>query len=313
MIITETTRLRQRICETALKIGVTKTAIKYKTSRQNIYRWLKRYDGTVQSLLPKSRRPKSHPNQHTVDEIELIKKMYKRYKRDSYAEIYEQCRKRGYKRSFSSLCMQIKKHIKRKESGRKSKKKNSKTGYKPTIAKSPGERVQIDIKYVPIECICFKINSERLYQITAIDEYSRKRVCKIVGEKSSYETGKFLSVLEKEFGFKIKTVQTDNGREFINDSTITDRKTHFQKVAESLGIGLERTAPYSPWQNGKVERSHREDGEKFYNRRFKSLEKLITSHQRYVSRQNNVHRRVLKFKTPNQMVKEYFSCTGSIN
>ena len=39
---------------------------------------------------------------------------------------------------------------------------------------------------------------------TAIDEYSRKRVLKIVREKSTYETGNFLLEPEQAMGFTIK-------------------------------------------------------------------------------------------------------------
>ena len=58
-------------------------------------------------------------------------------------------------------------------------------------------------------------------------------------------------------------------------------------------------------QNGKVERSHREDGRRFYNRVFKSLDSLVQAHTRYISRGNNVARCVLKFKSPNQIVQQH--------
>ena len=58
--------------------GVTKAAIKYKTNRQYIYRWKRRYDGSWDSLRERSRRPHSHPNQHTDDEIKLIRHMRRR-------------------------------------------------------------------------------------------------------------------------------------------------------------------------------------------------------------------------------------------
>jgi hypothetical protein len=41
-------------------------------------------------------------------------------------------------------------------------------------------------------------------------------------------------------------------------------------------------------QDGKVERSHREDGRRFYNRVFKSLDSLVQAHTRYISRGNNI-------------------------
>ena len=59
---------RQALINYANKKGVTKAAIRYKTNRQNVYRWLKRYDGTIESLADRSHRPHSHPNQHTPEE-----------------------------------------------------------------------------------------------------------------------------------------------------------------------------------------------------------------------------------------------------
>lgn len=52
-------------------------------------------------------------------------------------------------------------------------------------------------------------------------------------------------------------------------------KSLFEKVLESLGIEYKRTRPYSPWQNGVVERSHKIDNEIFYSRRrFRSEEEM---------------------------------------
>lgn len=172
----------------------------------------------------------------------------------------------------------------------------------------PGEKVQIDIKYVPRECIAFDSHGIRYYQITAIDEYSRKRYCKIVDEKSVTHTARFLLDLEEKLGFKVHTVQTDNGREFINDREVTKKETIFELTLKHLDIKYKNTRPYSPWQNGKVERSHRIDQEKFYGRRtFKSAEDLIKKHQRYMNRGNNIARKILKFLNPNQMVENYFT------
>ena len=70
--ITQDMRFKQAVIEYSLKHGVTKAAIRYKTSRQNIYRWRKKYDGTLQSLADRSHRPHSHPNQHTQAEIKLV-------------------------------------------------------------------------------------------------------------------------------------------------------------------------------------------------------------------------------------------------
>ena len=72
--ITQDMRFKQAVIEYSLKHGVTKAAIRYKTSRQNIYRWRKKFNGTVRSLADGSHRPHSHPNQHTEEEIWIYTK-----------------------------------------------------------------------------------------------------------------------------------------------------------------------------------------------------------------------------------------------
>lgn len=112
--------------------------------------------------------------------------------------------------------------------------------------------------------------------------------------------------LEAKFGFKIQTVQTDNGTEFINTSALTKKKTQFKETLKSFKIKHRRTQPYSPWQNGKVERSHRTDNDWFYNTaRFQSVAHMYQRIKRYNTRYNNIHTKVLRFKNPNQIVDEY--------
>ncbi len=61
-----------------MKVIGLKAAIRYKVNSQYVYRWRKRYDGTLQSLADKSHRPHRHPNQHTPEELKLIADMRKR-------------------------------------------------------------------------------------------------------------------------------------------------------------------------------------------------------------------------------------------
>ena len=53
----------------------------------------------------------------------------------------------------------------------------------------PGERVQVDVKYVPKACMTKELieRNERYYQCTAIDEYIRQRVIWFAKEHSTYE------------------------------------------------------------------------------------------------------------------------------
>lgn len=286
------------------KNGVTQAARRYHINRQFVYRQLKKYDGTARSLALRSRRPLTSPHAYTEEELSLIQRMLQRNGLYGLAEVYVRCRIKGYTRSFGSMCRQIRNKVyKRQEIHRK-----SYTRYESLDGKYPGDKVQIDIKYVPKECIRFPTYGDNYYQITGIDEYSRKRVLKIVKEKSTYETSKYLRELEKKMGFSIHTIQIDNGLEFVNDGDRTIKERAFERTAKELGMALRRTRPYSPWQNGKVERSHREDGKILYGRKRliseKELKKQVSKHER---RYNSTAKTSLHFKSPNQMVAEYFS------
>lgn len=48
--ITQDMKYRLSLIKYANKFGVTKAAIKYKTNRQYIYRWRRRYDGSIKSF-----------------------------------------------------------------------------------------------------------------------------------------------------------------------------------------------------------------------------------------------------------------------
>ena len=301
-IIIEEMRYRERVVQYAIKSNNAVAARRYHTSRQQVQRWRKKYDGTTASLSNKSTRSHSHPNQHTREKIELVKRMHRRYSFEGLAQVYRNLIDAGYTRTYQSMQKQLRKlRLKQPE-----KRKYPRSKYKAIKGEYPGEYVEVDVKYVPLECIGFSSSHARYYQITAIDLYSRKRIIKLVNELSTYETSKFLYSLEKSMGFKIKTIQTDNGREFCND---TDKaQSLFQIVLERLGIRHKRIRPYSPWQNGVVERSHRVDNEIFYaRRRFSSEEEMYKSFKRYATRTNNICRRILKFKSPNEILKEYLS------
>ena len=110
VIITEEMQYHQRLCEYALKNGVSKAARRYHTYRQFVYRQLEKYDGDVRSLALKSRKPHRSPNAHTKGELGLIKECL----RETGSEVYVRCKIRGYSRSFGSMCRQIRKRGYRK-------------------------------------------------------------------------------------------------------------------------------------------------------------------------------------------------------
>ena len=147
--ITQITRRRQAIVEYSFNNSITETAKRYNVSRSLVYRWRKRYDGTLKSLQDRSHRPKSHPNQHTEEEIKLIKDMRKKNKHTGLVVFWVKLKKRGYKRSITGLWRMLNKLDLLPE-----KPPNPKYIPKPYEKMYyPGQRVQIDVKFVPDACI----------------------------------------------------------------------------------------------------------------------------------------------------------------
>lgn len=155
-------------------------------------------------------------------------------------------------------------------------------------------------KYVPSKCLTkeLKERGERYYQYTAIDEYTRMRVIWFAKEHSTYESSQFVDVIIKKFPFKIKEVQTDNGFEFTtrlqHKNNPNRPKTLFEKKLSERGIHHKMIKPYTPRHNGKVERSHRKDQERFYyNKVFYSFEDLINRSKYWIKVYNNFPMRPL--------------------
>ena len=147
--VTQDMKFRQSLLKYSQKYGVTKAAVKYKTNRQYIYRWLRRYDGTIESLREKSRRPHHHPNQHTEQELKLIRDMRRRNPNAGLVVLWVKLRQRGYTRTVTGLY-----RVLRRSGGMAVKPKNPKYIPKPYEQMSyPGERVQIDVKFVPAACL----------------------------------------------------------------------------------------------------------------------------------------------------------------
>lgn len=266
--ITQTMRFRQAAIEYSLKYGVTKAAVRYRLNRQYIYRWRKRYDGTLASLADRSHRPHHHPNQHTPEEIKLILNMRRRNPHTGIVVFWVKLRQRGYTRSISGLYRFLKKRGQTAE-------KLPNPKYKPKPyqkAAYPGQKVQVDVKYVPASCLVgaavedAKENGGYYYQYTFLDEYSRFRYLEAFKEHSTYSSTQFILHCIKRFPFAIECVQTDNGTEFTNrlNSQHSDKKTLFEKTLQKHHIRHQLIRPYTPRHNGKVERSHRKDNEEFY-------------------------------------------------
>jgi transposase len=93
--VTQDMKFRQSLMIYAQKYGVSRASRKYNKSRSFIYFWMARYDGTLESLACRSRRPHSHPNQHTPAELKLIRDMRRRNPDLGMIELWSRLKKAG--------------------------------------------------------------------------------------------------------------------------------------------------------------------------------------------------------------------------
>lgn len=109
---------------------------------------------------------------------------YARNKEDKTV-LCDTIRKQGYTRPYKSKVINLKRLV-----GEDEKTKQSK--YNPKLYKKadyPGEKIQVDVKFVPSYCVA---NGDKYYQYTAIDECTRCCFREMYDEHSTYSTLDFL-------------------------------------------------------------------------------------------------------------------------
>lgn len=272
---------------------------KYHISKASLMRWNRRYDGTRASLEDRSHKPKRpHPSSHTEIELKWIRDLHRRNPNISLCELYGKLlTQKGYSRHPLSLYrvfvrLGFRKHVE------STKKKSKHLGHYDTPTQL-GEKWQMDVKYVPLACYS-GLDGQSFYQYTMLEEASRVRFIWPYKEQSGYSTNDFVLRAIEFFGYAPKVIQTDNGAEFTNFSH-TKRIHTFDVLCQQLNITHKLIRPRTPWHNGKVERSHRNDQERFYNHlRFYSYDDLLVQMKRYLDRANKTPMSVLNWLSPIQ-------------
>lgn len=258
---------------------------KYHISRISLWRWDKKYDGTPESLMDKSHRPISrHPNAHTDEEIKWIKDLIRRNPHITLCELWIKLKiNKGYNRHIVSLYRVLKR-----------------IGFynQPLISGTS--------KYVPNECKANNLPEEtRFYQYTCIDEASRERFLYWYDEHTPANTVDFIKRCIDYYKYKPEEIQTDNGTEFTYNKERIKVLHPMDEFCINNNIYHHKIRPRTPRHNGKVERSHRNDNERFYSfLSFYSLEDLIKQGTKYLKRSNNIPMQVLNYLTPIEMRKK---------
>jgi len=318
--ITQAMRYRESLLRYANRHGVRKASSKYNEHRSYIYFWRARWEAgsrNIESLRDKPRRPYNHPNQHTNEEMTLIRNLRRRNPNIGLTDLWLKLRSRGYKRTVQGLSGALR-QLKLSTNPKNSPSPNCKP--KPYEQMNhPGERIQIDVKYVPKECLSPKLLEiapyARFFQYTAIDEYSRFRILEGYDEHDTYSSSLFLKQavsFYKSHGIEVECVQIDHGAEFTKRLTAKEDSnlSLFELTAKQLNVRVKYIKPHTPKHNGKVERSHREDQKLLYSevlrlkRPFKGIEDFRKRLKRHQNKTNRRPMRPLGYMSPIDYLKK---------
>lgn len=272
--------------------------------KRTLERWVAAYEkGGRAGLEPKSTEPKRYRIETPISLKERIIAIRKETKKCAQ-KIHWQLEKEGVPIDTRT----IGKILKKEGLVRKYRVKKVKYRYLRAERK-PGELVEIDVKYVP-----GKIANKRYFQYTAIDTASRWRHLAIYEGESTSHAIRFLSEVMERFRYPVRAIKTDNHPTFTNyylgttqRSDMTVKTVHaLDRFSAAQGIVHYLIDPGKPAQNGTVERSHREDEEKFYQqnafRDFTDLQKKLRQWNIYY---NDLEHCGLNGKSPNEFLADY--------
>lgn len=272
-------------------------------SERSLKRWKKAYgQHGMKGLTPRSTQPKTQPNETPIrikEEVIILRK-----KTGLCAQkLHWRLKKQGLIVPRSTVAKIL------KNEGLVRKYRVKKVKYKYLRAKrQPGELLEMDVKYVP-----GAIQGLKYYQYTVIDTASRWRHLEVFDEQSTHHSIKMMEIVMKRFPYIIKGLKTDNHSTFTNYYVGTNKRSDVSvKTPHALDVWCRENNimhylidPGKPAQNGTVERSHREDEEKFYQKNTlktpSALKKKIRQWNNYY---NDLEHCGLDGKTPNEVLYE---------
>jgi transposase InsO family protein len=272
--------------------------------KRSLERWVaayKKHGGA--GLEPQSTEPKTQPRETPIRIKERVIEVRRQTKKCAL-KIHWQLQKEGIQIDERTVGKILKKeNLVRKYRVRKVK-------YRYIRAeRKPGELLEIDVKYVP-----GKVAGKRYFQYTAIDTASRWRHLAVYDEQTTHHSIRFLTEVMSLFPYRIHAVKTDNGSIFTNYYLGTNKRSDVTvKTLHALDVFCGRNNiihylidPGKPAQNGTVERSHREDQEKFYERHeFRSVRHLQKKLKEWNMYYNNLEHCGLGGRTPNEFLANY--------
>lgn len=185
--------------------------------------------------------------------------------------------------------------------------KAPKTKHSAFKSYEPGS-LHIDVKYLPQ----MQDETKRRYLFVAIDRATRWVFIRVYNTKTAANARRFLRDLERACPIRIRTILTDNGKEFT-DRLFGLRKRSatgehaFDRLCADLDIEHRLTPPKSPQTNGMVERFNGRIEDVLQSHHFKSGEDMETTLLRYVWLYNQqLPQSALANRSPLQAMKDWY-------
>lgn len=276
--ISDEAKFRLEVINHFNQFGLDSTKQAFKVSKATVYRWknvFKQSSGILSSLIPKSRRPKKI-RQMTTDSrlLEMIIELRKLHPRIGKRKIKPLLDKYAIGLTIKPIAVDtIGKVIKRnhlfyQKQGRiyhnpSSKYATKKINYKTKVKHSPSI---INSGYLEIDTITLFVDGLKKYVYHALDIQNKFDFAYTYNKLNSQNTVDFIEKLKTVYPLSsgIKTVQTDNGLEFLGD---------FHQYLVNQGTDHFFIYPRCPKINGFIERSNRSLKEEFISHH---LDLLVT-------------------------------------
>ena len=270
-------------------------------SERSLKRWKQVYlKCGIDGLIPKSTQPKTSPTETPIwikeDVIALRKKTGL-----CALKLHWKLKKQGLlvpERTIGKIL---------KDAGLVKKYRRKKIKYQYIKARRlPGELLEMDVKYVP-----GAIQGLKYYQYTVIDTASRWRHLEVFDEQTTHHSIRMMEIVLQKFPHHVQAIKTDNHSTFTNYYLGTNKRSDVSvKTIHALDLWCRKHRivhylidPGKPTQNGTVERSHREDGEKFYQKnKFRDVRDLKAKIRVWNNYYNNLEHCGLDGETPNEVL-----------
>lgn len=254
-------KFRLRVLNHYYRYGWKAISSAFSLKKSIVYKWKKDFEKSgkrLVSLVPKSTRPK-HTRFMMVDPqlAEFIKRI-----REQHGNISKYKLKiflDEYAKSLNLISYgtsKIGKIIKRNhyffENPIKAKRKRKLLV--PRLKRSPKETTP---GYIEMDSITLYVMNRKYCFITVIDVVTKFAWCNLVKSLSSKQAKTVLMKFINQYQYRVRTVQTDNGSEFLKD---------FDAYLQQQSIVHHFIYPHSPKINGVVERFNRTIQDEFINR-----------------------------------------------